>query len=84
MALFVIDLSACELMASRQNSNLTASSNVKLVVANGKDKLNLKTAIVNITGELKLPPPTRSPYQLSITPVLGSDSRFGVTSKGVT
>ena len=49
MALFVIDLSACELTASRQNSNLTASSNVKLVVANGKDKLNLKTATVNIT-----------------------------------
>ena len=49
MALFVIDLSACELTASRQNSNLTASSNVKLVVANGKDKLNLKMATVNIT-----------------------------------
>ena len=49
MALFVIDLSACELTASRQNSNLTASSNVKLVVANGKDKPNLKTATVNTT-----------------------------------
>ena len=53
MALFVIDLSACELTASRQNSNLTASSNVKLVVANGKDKLNLKTATVNITGQMQ-------------------------------